>query len=206
MVSSVSICVLAFMSSAYAQSADHLSGNEVKAALADKAGTGTAMIIDAGLGAAACNVQFPTLFLYAPTGWLQSLSINARKQYPPFSPKPEDTLRALTIIAQGCASSESLTGTAHAPTCDSITRVALLSDKAGKVVIEALVSEPLAAQSWQNGFGARAACSSLVSRFTLSDVEKVRNDKGEFLVATFNGAQRLKIYTVKQKFIRQLGL
>ena len=122
------------------------------------------------------------------------------QQYLPFEPKPEDTLRALTIIAQGCAS-----GTPAGPACDSITRVALLSDKGGKVVVEALASEPVT-QAWQNGFGAHAACTNLAGRFAMSDVEKVRNSKGEFLVATFGGSQLLKIYTVKQKDLKQLGL
>lgn len=180
---------------------DHLSPDEVKAALTGKPGTGTAVLEDMGFGATAnCQVQTPTLYLYTPTGWLQSLSVGSRKQYLPFNPAPQDTLRALTIIAKGCAN-----GTAAGPVCDSITRVALLSDKAGTVVAEAIGSDPLP-QSWQNGFGAHAACTSLVTRFAMSDVEKVRNAKGEFLVATFGGGQLLKIYTIKQKYIRQLGL
>jgi hypothetical protein len=40
----------------------------------------------------------------------------------------------------------------------------------------------------------------------MSDVQKVRNAKGEFLIATFNEAYPLKTYTVKQKHIKQLGM
>jgi hypothetical protein len=83
--------------------------------------------------------------------------------------------------------------------------VALLSDAQGKTVVEAVGHSELA-QSWQNGFGARTACSSLVSKFPMADVQKVRGKKGEFLVATFSGAQLLKIYTVKEKHIKQLGM
>jgi hypothetical protein len=34
----------------------------------------------------------------------------------------------------------------------------------------------------------------------------VRDKKGEFLVATFDGAQLLKIYTVKEKHLKKLGM
>jgi hypothetical protein len=61
-------------------------------------------------------------------------------------------------------------------------------------------------QSWQNGYGAKTACSALVSQFSLAEVQKVRNGKGEFLIATFNGTQLLKTYTVKEKHIKKLGL
>jgi hypothetical protein len=44
-----------------------------------------------------------------------------------------------------------------------------------------------------------------VSQFSLADVQKVRNGKGEFLIATFNGTQLLKTYTVKEKQSRNLG-
>jgi hypothetical protein len=45
-----------------------------------------------------------------------------------------------------------------------------------------------------------------VSQFSLAEVQKVRNGKGEFLIATFNGTQLLKTYTVKEKHIKKLGL
>ena len=57
-----------------------------------------------------------------------------------------------------------------------------------------------------SGFGATAACLNLVSRFSMEDVNKVRKGKGEFLIATFNGGTLLKIYTVKDKHIKKLGL
>ena len=40
----------------------------------------------------------------------------------------------------------------------------------------------------------------------MDDVKRVQNGKGEFLIATFNGATLLKIYTVKDKHIKKLGL
>jgi len=198
----LSLYVMASVAFAFPQStADHLSPDEIKAAASAKPNSGFAYISDMGFTTPTrCEAQIPGVFIYTPEGWLNALSVNARKQYLPFEPKPEDTLRALTIIAQGCAS-----GTPAGPACESISRVALLSDKGGKVVVEALASEPVS-QAWQNGFGARAACTNLVSRFAMSDVDRVRSDKGEFLVATFGGSQLLKTYTVKQKYIRQLGL
>lgn len=197
------IIILMGLSSLFAQSqlGDHLSSDEIRAATALKPGSGFVAIMDSGfLTPSLCKAQMPEEFIYTPEGWLNALSINARHQYLPFNPQPEDTLRALTIISQGCAS-----GTLSGPACDSITRVVLLSDKDGSVVIEAVDSHPRSS-TWQNGFGATAACSSLVSKFTMADVQKARNEKGEFLIATFDGATHLKTYTVKSRFIKKLGL
>jgi hypothetical protein len=184
-----------------AQSVDHLSPDEIQAAVSASPGTGAIYIMDAGFTTPSrCQAQMPGLFIYTPTGWLNALSYGARKQYLPFEPKPEDTERALTIISRGCAS-----GSPAGPICESITRVALLSDLKGKVVLEAIDSH-LVSQSWQNGFGATAVCSSLVSRFSMPDIQKVQNNRGEFLVATFGGSQLLKMYTVKEKHVRKLGM
>lgn len=191
------LCLMVSALLTFAQSADHLSPDEVNAAVSAKSGTGIATIVDMGFRASqSCVAQSPA----SPVGWLNSLSMGARKQYLQFEPKPEDTLRALTIISQGCAN-----GSPAGPVCDSITRVALLSDIKGKVVVEAIASHPVS-RSWQNGFGATAVCTSLLSKFSLSDVQNVQNNKGEFLVATFGGSQLLKTYTVKEKYIKKLGL
>ncbi len=147
-----------------------------------------------------CKAQIPEEFLYTPQGWVNTLSRLAKRQYLPFNPQPEDTLRAMTIVSQGCA-----LGTPAGPSCDSITRVALLSDMSGTMVAEALDTHPIA-KTWQNGFGATAACTNLVSKFSMADVQKVRNGKGEFLIATFAGSTLLKTYTVKQRFIKKLGM
>ena len=72
-------------------------------------------------------------------------------------------------------------------------------------MVEAIESSQVT-QSWQNGFGASAACSNLLSKFSMADLQKVRDKKGEFLVATFGGAQLLKIYTVKEKHLKKLGM
>ncbi len=185
----------------FSQSPDHLTPEEVKAAESVPLGPGFLLLEDGGFTTPSlCQAQMPALFIYTPTAWLSALSSNARKQYRQFEPTPEDTLRALTIISHGCAN-----GTPAGPVCDSITRVVLVSDIAGSVAVEAVDNHPVS-QSWQNGFGASAVCSSLVSRFLLTDVQRVRNSKGEFMVATFSGGTRLKVYTVKQKHIKKLGI
>jgi hypothetical protein len=40
----------------------------------------------------------------------------------------------------------------------------------------------------------------------MDDVARVRKGHGEFLIATFGGSQLLKIYTVKEKHLKRLGL
>ncbi len=187
--------------SMFAQSGDRLSPEEIKAAVDAKPGVGFVLIEDMGFTTPSlCHAQMPSEAIFTPAGWLNAISINARKQFLPFNPTPEDIGRNLTVISRGCAN-----GTPSGPVCDSITRVVLISDKAGTAKAEAVLESPLS-QTWQNGFGANTACASLVSRFPMSEVQKVRNAKGEFLIATFNGASLLKIYTVKEKHIKQLGM
>jgi hypothetical protein len=184
-----------------AQTPDHLSDAEVAAAVAARADSGFAYIEDMGFTTPTfCKAQMPSEALFTPAGWINAQSLNARKQYLPFHPTADDTLRVLTVLSKGCAN-----GTAAGPVCDTISRVALLSDKGGSVVVEAIAQHPLT-QSWQNGYGAKAACSALVSQFSLADVQKVRNGKGEFFIATFNGTRLLKMWTVKEKHLKKLGL
>jgi len=188
-------------SPALSQAPDHLSAEEIAAAIAARPNTGFAYIEDSGFTTPSlCQAQMPSESIFMPEGWINALSQNAKKQYTQYVPTPNDTLRVLTVISKGCAN-----GTPSGPVCDTITRAVLLSDRAGAVTAEA-VSQHAMAQAWQNGFGASASCSSLVSQFSMDDVRRVRNGKGEFLIATFNGVTLLKIYTVKQKYLKQLGL
>lgn len=180
---------------------DRLSPEEVAAAIAAAPNTGYVYIEDAGFTAPSfCKAQMPSESIFTPAGWLNALAIGKRKQYLNFTPTEEDTERVLTVVSDGCAN-----GTPAGPTCETISRAVLLSDKAGTVKAEAISQRPLA-QTWQNGFGATAGCANLVSRFSMEDVNRVRKGKGEFLIATFNGATLLKIYTVKDKHIKKLGL
>ena len=193
--------ILVFASSALAQSNNQLSQDEINAALTTRPDSGFVYIEDGGFTTPSrCPAQMPSVFIYTPAGWLKALSDGARRQYLPFKPGADDTLRALTIISRGCAS-----GTAAGPVCESISRTALLSDLRGSTVVEAVTNTPVS-QSWQNGFGASAVCSSLASKFLMSDVQKVRNKNGEFLVATFSGSQLLKVYTVKEKHLKKLAM
>ena len=189
------------LGTSFAQAVDHLSEAEVKAALTAKPNSGFAEIDDRGFSTPSrCAAQMPSESIFTPIGWLNALSVNARRQFLSYNPSETDTLRVLTILSRGCAN-----GTTAGPVCESITRVALLLDTHGEVVVEA-ISNGSISSTWQNGFGASTACSSLVSKSRMSDVAKVRNKKGEFLIATFNGAQLLKIYTVKEKHLKSLGL
>jgi hypothetical protein len=198
----VGLLLLTISASAYPQSTvDHLSPSEIGAAVASKADTGYVKFEDQGFSTPAnCTTQMPSESIFTPTGLLHALSDNAKGQYLPFNPSDEDTLRALTVISVGCVN-----GTPSGPSCTSITRVAILSDIGGRVVVEAIASHSRPA-TWQNGFGATAACSDLVSKFAMADVARARNAKGEFIIATFDGATLLKAYTVKQKHIKKLGM
>jgi hypothetical protein len=140
---------------------------------------------------------------YFATGSSRSATSRSRGLHPLFDRRLQRHVTpqwVLTVVSRGCA-----TGTTAGPVCDTITRAALLSDKGGNVVVEA-ISQRLLAQSWHNAYGATAECSGLVSEFSLADVQKVRNSKGEFLIVTFNGVQLLKTYAVKEKHIKKLGL
>ena len=195
------VLLLFLASLTWAQSPDHLSDTEVAAAVAARPDTGFVSIEDMGFTTPSrCKAQMPSESIFTAAGWVNAQSINAKKQYLQYQPTPDDTLRVLTVVSRGCA-----TGTTAGPVCDTITRAALLSDKGGNVVVEAISQRPLA-QSWHNAYGATAECSELVSEFSLADVQKVRNSKGEFLIVTFNGVQLLKTYAVKEKHIKKLGL
>ncbi|MGA2990559.1 MAG: hypothetical protein ABSD88_08790 [Candidatus Korobacteraceae bacterium] len=181
------------------QPPDHLSESEVAAAIAAPPNTGYVRIEDMGFSAPSrCNAQMPSESLFTPEGWLNARSRLAKKQYLEFRPTAADTLRVLRVDSKGCAGGVP-------PSCDTISRVVLLSDRDGTVVVEA-IAEGSHDETWQNAYGASASCSGLVSFFALSDVQKVQNDKGEFVIATFSGSHPLKQYTVKEKHIRKLGL
>jgi hypothetical protein len=197
----VFLLLLFSFSVTWEQSSDHLSDTEISAAIAAPPNTGFVYVEDAGFTTpSSCSAQMPSEAIFTPVGWLNAQNAIAKGQFIPFHPSPDDTLRALTIVSKGCAS-----GTASGPVCDTISRVALLSDKAGTIVVESVSQRPIT-KSWQNGYGASASCGALVSQFSLSDVQKVRNSKGEFLIATFSGTQLLKIYTVKEKHLKKLSL
>lgn len=148
------LCFFAFffcarICAAPTQVPDHLSEEEVSAAIAARPGAGFVYIEDMGFATpSVCAAQMPSESIFTPAGWLNAQSLNAKKQFLQFHPAPDDTLRVLTILSKGCAS-----GTVAGPACTTITRVALVSDKSGKAVVEAVRQHPLV-QSWQNGYGA----------------------------------------------------
>ena len=136
--------LLVSVSFAFAQSPDHLTDAEVAAAVAARPDSGFVYIEDMGFATPSlCKAQMPSEALFTPAGWINAQSVNAKKQYLPYHPTPDDTLRVLTVLSKGCAN-----GTAAGPACDTISRVALLSDKSGSVVVEAISQHPLT-QAWQ---------------------------------------------------------
>jgi hypothetical protein len=128
-------------------------------------------------------------------------SASAKLQFIKYAPSDEEKRRSLMIQAHGRAGSTIQEG------CTSVTRVVLLSDPSGHVVKEAYFSEP-SAQVWKNGFGATNECDDLTAKFSLKDVQQVKDaaPNGEFFVAVFSGAVNTKTYKVKNKYQAKLGL
>lgn len=177
----------------------YLSPQEIASAIAGPPNSGFVLIEDGGFTTPSlCETQMPSIALFTPSGWLNALSENSKKQLLDYVPKQEDTRRVLTIVAKGCV------GATMNDTLQSITRVVLLSlDREKK--IEPVESHP-SSSSWQNSYGATAITSNLVSKFSMDDLKKVQNTNGEFAVATMNPNGITKIYTIKPKHLKKLGL
>ncbi len=148
------------------------------------------------------GAQLPGIDVYMPDSWIAAQRDFAKTQYLPYAPSDEDTLRAMTVIARGIA-----TGTQGAPECDSVVRVALISDKAGSVVVEA-VKRRDETNTYQNGFGAVASCSVVTAKFMLSDLARVQSaaKKGNFFIGVFYSDGSSKLYEVRPAYRKDLGL
>jgi hypothetical protein len=179
---------------------DVLSDDEVKLAVSGKGRDHWVWIMDTGLMAAQGN-QVPAITLYMPEAVLAIRAESARNQFIQYEPSEEDKRRSLMIVAQGYAGKTITEG------CTSITRVVLLSDPSGAVIKEAYLSEPLD-EIWRNNLGATNRCQALRTKFSLDDVQKVRDaaSKGEFLVAVFSGSVNTKMYKIKRKHQSKLNL
>jgi hypothetical protein len=136
--------------------------------------------------------------VYLPEALIALRSQLARRQYLSYSPVQEDLRRGLIVFARGWVGTVT-TG------CQSVTRIALLSDFGGGVVEEAYLSRP-ADNVWQNAFGAQINCQTLMARFSIDSVNRVQAaaSKGEFLIAVFAGSTN-KVYTLKRKHQSKLG-
>jgi hypothetical protein len=188
---------------------DRLTPDEIQSALQAPAKKHHTSFIDMGgmFGSEMSNgagqgSQLPSIDVYMPDSWIATERDLARKQYRSYIPSDDDTLRAMTVVARGLA-----TGTASGPHCDSVVRIALISDKAGSVVAEA--SKQLeVAQTFQNGFGAAVSCSVVTAKFMLSDLTRVRSaaNKGNFFVGVFYSDGSSKLYEVKAVYRKDLGL
>jgi hypothetical protein len=149
----------ASVSLAKSKPVDHISSEEITAAIAAAPNTSFVYIEDGGFATPSlCQAQMPSESVFTPVGWINAMSRNAKKQYMQYVPTEIDTQRVLTVLSRGCAN-----GSAARPVCETTTRVVLLSDKAGTITAEAVSQNPLG-QAWQNGFGASAACSSFMKR------------------------------------------
>ena len=182
----------------FGQTPTHLSDEQIKAAISGPEG-GVVQFHDI-LSINGCKAQSREALVFSPAGLLWVLNASARKQFRPFQPTESETLNALTIFGKGCVGR-----TADGPVCESITRIVLLSDKHGTIVVEASKSEETP-HVWQNEFGATSTCSSIMSKFAMDDVKKVQNANGEFFIAIFDKTAPLKIFEVKGKNLRTLGL
>jgi hypothetical protein len=182
------------------QAAGMLSDEEVKLALEGKGKDHWVLIQDMGLMAAQGN-QVPTISLFMPDAVLGIQAQSAKKQFTHYEPTEEDKRKSLMIVAHGYA------GKTLAEGCTSITRIVLLSDSSGGIVKEAYLTEPLS-ETWRNGFGATNECQALRAKFSLDDVQTVRQaaPNGEFFVAVFSGSVNTKMYKIKKKHQSKLTL
>lgn len=202
---SLLLVLASFAFVAVAQDSDYLNDAEIQSALQGPVKKHHTELIDmqmvfanTGTGHGA---QVPKVEIYMPDAWIASQAKLARSQYLKYDPKP-DSLRAITVVAFGMA-----IGSSSGPSCDSVNRIALLSDKSGDVVIEAAQTDSVTS-TWHNGFGATASCKSATSKFLLRDLEKVRaaTKDGQFTVAVFYEGGAKKLYTVKTYYLKDLGL
>jgi hypothetical protein len=182
------------------QAAGMLSDEEVKLALEGKGKDHWVLIQDMGLMAAQGN-QVPTISLFMPEAVLGIQAQSAKKQFTHYEPTEEDKRKSLMVVAHGYA------GKTIAEGCTSITRIVLLSDSSGGIVKEAYLTEPVS-ETWRNGFGATNEFQALRAKFSLDDVQTVRQaaPNGEFLVAVFSGSVNTKMYKIKKKHQSKLTL
>ena len=182
------------------KAAGMLSDEDVKLALEGKGKDHWVLIQDMGIMAAQGN-QVPTISLFMPEAVLGIQAQSAKKQFTHYEPTEEDKRKSLMVVAHGYA------GKTIADGCTSITRIVLLSDSSGGIVKEAYLTEPLS-ETWRNGFGATNECQALRAKFSLADVQTVRQaaPNGEFLVAVFSGSVNTKMYKIKKKHQSKLTL
>jgi hypothetical protein len=176
-----------------------LSDSEVQAAIAGRGRDHWVQILDMGLGAAGGN-QWPSISLYMPEAVLAIQAQSARSQFTGYEPSEEEKRRSLMIVAEGWAGKTITEG------CTSVTRIVLLSERSGGMVLEAYQSQPLP-QTWRNSFGATNQCQALQAKFLLDEVYRVKAaaPNGKFFVAVFAGTVNTKMYKVKTKYQRRLS-
>lgn len=177
---------------------EYLSPSEVSAAISAPPNSGFVFIEDVSFKLSLCQAQMPSIAIFTPAGWINALSQGAKQRLLDFTPKPEDTRRVLTIVSKGCV------GQTINDSMWSITRVVLLSTDHNRK-IEAAENHQLT-NSWQNSYGASVTTANLVSKFSVDDLKKIQEKNGEFAVATMNDTRITKIYTVKTKHLKKLGL
>jgi len=200
LISSLFLAVMAV-----AQDTDYLTDAEIQSALQAPVKKHHTTLIDMGMVFANTGSgqgkQIPEVDIYMPDAWIAAQSGHAKSQYLKYDPKP-DSLKAITVVAVGIAM-----GTNSGPSCDSVNRIALLSDKNGDVVIEAAQTDSVTS-TWHNGFGATASCKSVTSKFLLRDVDKLRAETkdGQFTVGVFYEGGSKKLYKVKTHYLKDLGL
>jgi hypothetical protein len=191
-------------------SSDYLTPAELQTAIQ---GSGKGVTITAGsavgqalvAGMANLNLaQYASVQLFTAESWIAFRARVARQQYQRFNPadlSQAERQRGLVVAAFGGAY-----GSNAGPQCNSVTRIALISDKGGAVVAEATAQEA-ASSSWSNAFGASASCNALIAKFPAAEVQRVSSaaEKGEYLIGVFSGSSLLFMYKAKEKYLRELG-
>jgi hypothetical protein len=196
---------------------DFLTTEEVQKAAQSRGGKGVTITAGGGIGQDFAAVlenqssnqdlhvaQYMSIHLFTTESWIALTAQMTRQQYRQFDPSDiseSERLRGLTVVALGGAY-----GSNAGPRCNSVTRVALISDKKGAVVAEAHDQLPMPS-SWSNVFGASASCDAIVARFEEADVQRVTSaaQKGEYFIGVFSGSDLLFMYKIKEKYLKELG-
>jgi hypothetical protein len=183
------------------QSEDLLSDDELRLAL-DGKGRDRWVQIEGVRWVGGYDDQVPKITLYMAESVLAMQSEGAKREGVQFEPGEEGRRRSVMIVAECYA------GKTIAEGCNSITRILLLSDPGRNVVAEPYFSQSMEVNWRSQAWGATNTCRSLLTRFSLKDVRKVREAarNGEFFAAVFSNKEETEMYKIEKKHQAKLEL